>query len=214
MHKFRSLWPVPAVFFILGLIPVVAGGVRLVRLAESAPSLHPVPVLVMHIFGASLFILGGAVQVWPMARARWPRWHRRAGRVLIVAALTLALAGLWMAFDPALRPIDGPLLLPVRLAVATAMVVCVTLGVVAIRRSNIARHRVWMIRTYALAMGTGLQVPLLVLVGSVVGPVEGMTRSLTMTAGWVLAVAVGEIILAGGLARRRPQPTYLKGTSQ
>ena len=45
----------------------------------------------------------------------------------------------------------------IRLVVASAMAVCVVLGFAAIRRRDIAAHRAWMIRAYALALGAGTQ---------------------------------------------------------
>jgi len=45
-----------------------------------------------------------------------------------------------------------------RLAVAPAMAACLVLGFTAIRRRDIASHRAWMIRAYALGLGAGTQI--------------------------------------------------------
>ena len=87
----------------------------------------------------------------------------------------------------------------VRLVFGVAMAACLVLGVAAIRRRDIPRHRAWMARGYAIGLGAGTQVlthvPWVVLAGQPSGPV----RVVLMLAGWVLNVAVVEWAL-----RRRP----------
>ena len=59
----------------------------------------------MHIVGAAVFALVGAFQFVPRLRRRHPTWHRRAGRVLAVAGLTVAGSALWLTlfYDPQAR---------------------------------------------------------------------------------------------------------------
>ena len=85
----RNGWPIAAGLLVLSIIPVAAGVVRLVSLATGATVTlanarffaHPLPVQ-LHIVGASLFLVLGALQFWPGFRRRFPRWHRMAGRML------------------------------------------------------------------------------------------------------------------------------------
>ena len=200
-------WLVPAGLIALSLVPVLAGAARVGELtggaqvtAENARFFaSPVPVVV-HIVGASVYCLLGALQFAPGLRRRRPRWHRVAGRVLVPCGLAAALSGLWMTLFYPRPPADDVLLTPMRLVFGAAMFCCLVLGVAAIRRRDIARHRAWMARGYAIGLGAGTQVlthlPWLLLVG----PPAGTPRVLLMLAGWVINLAAVE----WALRRRRP----------
>ncbi len=92
-------------------------------------------------------------------------------------------------------PGDGELLRGFRLVFGTAMVVSLVLGFAAIRRRDIARHRAWMIRGYAIALGAGTQVLTNVPWLLFVGKPEGLSRALLMAAGWLINVGVAEWII-------------------
>src|SRR5438477_7654959 len=90
----------PTALIALAAIPVVAGAVRVAELAGGAEITRqnarffaaPVPV-VLHIAGATLFSVLGAFQFSPGFRRRRPRWHRRAGRLLIGCGVAVGLSG-------------------------------------------------------------------------------------------------------------------------
>ena len=69
------------------------------------------------------------------------------------------------------------------------------LGFAAIRRRDIAWHRAWMIRGYAIALGAGTQVLTNVPWLLFVGKPEGLSRALLMAAGWLINVGVAEWII-------------------
>jgi uncharacterized membrane protein len=87
----------------------------------------PAPV-VGHIVCAMVFALLGAFQFSARLRRRRSGWHRRAGRILVVAGLGVALSALWLnQFFPradALREV----LYPLRLVFGVAMVITLVLG--------------------------------------------------------------------------------------
>lgn len=202
----RRQWLVPTGLVLLSAVPVLAGAARVGELtggagvtADNARFLaSPVPVLV-HIVGATLYCLLGALQFVPALRRRRPGWHRVAGRLLVPCGLAAALSGIWMTLFYPRPPIDDVLLTPIRLVFGVAMVACIVLGVVAVRRRDIAAHRAWMARGYAIGLGAGTQVlthlPWMVLAGQP----SGTARVLLMLAGWVVNLAVTEWAL-----RRRP----------
>jgi uncharacterized membrane protein len=195
----RRGWLVPAGLIMLSFVPVAAGAARVTQLsggaavtAENARFFaSPVPVLV-HIVGASLYCVLGAFQFAAGLRRRRPGWHRAAGRLLVPCGLAAALSGLWMTVFYPKPPGDGALLTGFRLVFGSAMVLSIVLGFVAVRRRDIARHRAWMVRGYAIGLGAGTQilthVPWMLLVGI---PGE-FTRALLMLAGWVVNLAVAE----------------------
>jgi len=49
-----------------------------------------------HIFSAVIVMLGGAVQLIPQIRGRFPVFHRWNGRIYLLTAVTLSMAGLYM----------------------------------------------------------------------------------------------------------------------
>src|SRR5438445_810223 len=202
-------WLPPLVLIGLSLIPVLAGAVRLTELmggpeitANNARFVgSPIPVTV-HIVSVTLYSLLGALQFLPSLRRGRPSWHRIAGRVLVPAGVLVALSGLWMTvFYP--RPAgDGEALLVVRLIFASAMLASILLAVVAIRRRDFRSHGAWMTRGYAIALGAGTQVFTMlpwVLVFGPIGAADELPRTVLMTAGWVINLAVAEYVI-----RRRP----------
>jgi uncharacterized membrane protein len=197
--KIRADWLLPAALLALSAIPVAAGAVRLgglAGLAEITPEnarffAAPVPV-VLHLLSASLFCVLGAFQLAPDFRRRRPTWHRNVGRTLIVCGLIAALSGLWMSlFYPPVEG-DGELLRGFRLLFGAAMIVCIALGFVAIRRRDIAKHRAWITRAYAIGLGAGTQA-LLHLPWLLIAAKPGVLgRALLMGAGWAINLAVAE----------------------
>lgn len=198
----RKEWLVPAALLVLSAVPVIAGAVRVTELtggADITPAnarffAVPLPV-VLHIISASLYCVLGAFQFAPGFRRRHRGWHRAAGRVLVPCGLVAALSGLWMTLFYPLPAGDGALLSAFRILFGSAMVVSIVLGFTAIRRRDIARHSAWMMRGYAIGLGAGTQalthLPWVVIVGT---PGE-FTRALLMLAGWVINLAVVELVI-------------------
>ncbi|MEU6135116.1 DUF2306 domain-containing protein [Nocardioides sp. NPDC047086] len=193
-------WPVPAALLALVAFPLVAGTLRLLELAGGPVVLpqnprvdaSPAPVIV-HVLAAATYAVTGAFQFPARIRRAHPAWHRRTGRVLVVAGLAVAGSGLWMTLFYAGAP-GGGLLWSVRIVVSTAMGAALVLGFAAIRRRDIPTHRAWMIRAYALALGAGSQV-FTQGVGEAVFGTGELSTALSITAGWVLNVTVAEWII-------------------
>ena len=204
----RAEWLVIALLIALSALPISFGAVRLAELAgggEITPEnarffAAPVPV-VLHILSASLFCILGAFQFAPGIRRRRPGWHRGAGRLLVPLGLVAALSGLWLTqFYPPVDH-DGPLLYVIRLVVGSAMVLFICLGLAAIRRRDIARHRAWMMRGYAIGLGAGTQALTHLPYFLFEGKQGELSRALAMGAGWAINLAVAEWIIRRGLAR-------------
>ncbi|MFI7549089.1 DUF2306 domain-containing protein [Micromonospora sediminimaris] len=209
----RSTWLIPAGLLVLGVVPVVAGGLRLAELAGGAQVLPdgdriaspPLP-LVAHIVAVTVFSVLGAFQFTPRSRRPHRGWHRIAGRVLIPFGLLTAVSGLWLTLVPARGPLDSDTLVAVRVVVSVAMAGAIVLGFVAVRRRDFARHRAWMIRGYAIGMGAGTQFFTQMAWLAAVGPLTTFGRTGTMTAAWLINVVLAEWIIRrrGGTAGARP----------
>jgi uncharacterized membrane protein SirB2 len=208
----RTRWLVPAALILLSLVPIIAGGLRLTQLVEGQVRPDnarffdsPVPVLI-HIPTVTVYLVLGAFQFVPQLR-RGKRgrasWHKVAGRILAPTGLLAALSGLWMAVFYDLPPLDGPLLLVLRLVFGSAMVAFIILGFIAVRRRHYVRHSEWMARAYAIGIAQGTIVVVTIPWTLLVGPVTELSRALLIGASWVLSLAVAEYFIN----RRALRPT-------
>ena len=198
----------PVALVMLSAIPLAAGTLRLIQLA-GGPAVIPAdhrfagfPIaLVGHVLGATAFALAGIVQFVPRFRRRHPVWHRRAGRVLAVAGLLVAISALWMTLFYEAQPGTGDLLYVLRLVFGSAMAACLVLGFAAVRRGDIATHRAWMVRAYAIGLAAGTQVFTEGIGGAIFGT-GVLATDLAKGAGWVINLAVAEWALRRPARRR------------
>lgn len=193
----------------LGSLPILAGAARVWDLALAAPQMdpsmgsrHQPGILVWHIVAASGFIILGALQGLPSLRRN--AWHRRAGRIAALFGFVGAGTGLALVLILPADPHAGPLLVPLRLLFSALWIVALALAVVHIRARRVSDHRRWMVRAYAIAIGTGLQSLILLPYFFLVGVPVGLPADLVMLASWLLALAVGEWSLQGDRAVARP----------
>ncbi len=200
----RAGWPVMVALVGLSAVPVTAGTLRLLQLTGGAQVLpadarmdgSPAPVVV-HVVAAALFALVGAAQLLPRFRRVHPAWHRRTGRIVAFAGLLVAGSALWMTLLYPQKPGTGPLLFVLRLGFASLMAGCLVLGFAAIRRRDVAAHRAWMIRAYAVGLAAGTQAFTGGLSEAVLG--TGVLRDdLAKGAGWVVNLAVAEYVIRRG----------------
>lgn len=142
---------------VLLAVVVAAYSLRYVFLGDRAyvPELsasfrvRPLTVIVHTLFGPMALVLG-LVNLLPAMRQRrrWPA-HRWAGRVYLVSALALGLAGLSLALQAA-----GGLVSRVGFGLlAVATLATVAQGYRHIRRGDVRHHREWMLRSYGLIFG-------------------------------------------------------------
>lgn len=201
-HGSLSPWKTPAALVMLSLVPAIAGSLRLLELGSGAEVsvanarfvAHPVATSV-HIVSSLVFALIGAFQVPEGMRRSFPRWHRKAGRVLVPAGLVMALSGLWLTLFLPPAPYDGAVLVITRLVVGVAILGAMALGIRALLVRDFAAHGAWMLRAYALGLGAGTQVfthvPWLLF-----SEIRGETsRALFMGAGWLVNLVVAERVL-------------------
>lgn len=196
-------WLIPAGLLGLSFIPVVAGTVRLVQLGSVAPITlenarffaAPLPV-VLHILSAILFSVLGALQFSTTLRQRSPKWHRVSGRIVVLTGIFVALSGLWMTVVYFIPPeLQGGLLYGARVFVSVSMLFSIYWAVAAVMRRDIAMHRAWMIRAYALGQGAGMQVVVLLPWMLLIGMPSIWQRDVLMSAAWVINLLVAELVI-------------------
>ena len=210
---------VPFALVALVAIPAVAGSLRLVELAGGPLLLpanprmtaSPLPVFV-HVLSAVPYAVLGAFQFSSRLRRRRPRWHRRTGKAVVALGLLVAFSGLWMTLFYARQPGTGELSYLFRLTFGSALAACIVLGFSAIRRGDVTTHRAWMTRGYAIALGAGTQVVTLG-IGSAVSGTSVLITDLALGAGWVVNLAVAELVIRRWAVRPAPLATAPVGAS-
>ncbi|HZR38612.1 MAG TPA: DUF2306 domain-containing protein, partial [Ktedonobacteraceae bacterium] len=120
---------------------------------------------------------------------------------------TAGLSGLWMTqfFLFSLQS-QSNLLYGFRMLFGSAMVLSIFLGLIAILRRDIARHRAWMIRGYAIGQGAGTQALTALLWVLIFGTLDQHNKDLLMGASWIINLVLAEwIIRRKGSKGRRKQ---------
>ena len=185
---------------------------RLVQLA-GGPALIPADdrfagfptALVTHIIGAAVFALVGMFQFVPGSAAGTSPGTAAPAGSLAVAGLAVAGSALWLTLFYEAQPGTGDLLYVLRLVFGSAMVGCVVLGFTAVRRRDIAAHRAWMIRAYAIGLAAGTQVFTEGIGGAVFGT-GVLAGDLAKGAGWVINLAVAEWVIRRPAVPPAPPP--------
>lgn len=119
---------------------------------------YPILTLV-HIVPGLLFMILGPLQFNPTIRARHLRWHRLSGRVFVVCGLVVGISALAMSFGmPAIGGVNQ--------AAATTLFGTLFLFALCrafwhIRRGEVALHREWMIRAFAMGLAVATIRPII-----------------------------------------------------
>ena len=188
-------------------------------LAESSGGLadwyegRPTPVLVAfftHVIGGGIALVLGPLQFWRGLRTRHPRAHRWVGRTYLVAVAAAALAGL------ALAPVNQAGLVGLFGFGALGVLWLVTgwRGYRAIRARDVAGHRAWMMRNFALtyaAVTLRIWLPLLILVQVPSAGPAGFDADAAFANAYAVVPFLAwlpNLVVAEWLIRRRGLPSY------
>ena len=99
-------------------------------------------LLIPHTLSGVIALVAGAMQFSSRLRRRHLKFHRALGRIYVVSVFIGAPTGIALAAG---RP--G---LPGTSMQAAAWIVCTTAAFIAARNRQIAQHRQWMVRSYAV----------------------------------------------------------------
>jgi len=99
-------------------------------------------ILIPHTLCGVIALLAGPMQFSSRLRQRHLKFHRVLGRIYVISVFIGASTGLALAAG---RP--G---MPGTSVQAAAWIVCTTAAVITARNRQIARHRRWMVRSYAV----------------------------------------------------------------
>ena len=191
-----SVWLVTGLM-IFSALPLTFGILRLLQLVGLSDLMPPARAstipLVSHTVGALAYTLLGAIQFSPAIRRRWPAWHRIAGRLALAGAALVIFSAIWLTAAYVTTSFGGCVLAGFRVTVASGLAVAIALGFAEILKRQVARHREWMIRAYALGLGSATQM-LVLMVAEIAlgGPPTDLNRALLMGLAWSINLLVAE----------------------
>lgn len=114
-------------------------------------ALHPV-LAYAHILTGMVYLLGAPFQLSRRFRERHFTVHRRMGRILLPAGIT---AGIFAIIYGTLVPFGGPLEASATVVFGIYFVAALVTAFLAIKSGDVARHRRWMIRAFAVGLAVG-----------------------------------------------------------
>ena len=200
IHTFTRPIPLLLALTFFTFIPVMMAAFRLVQiplgaLPEDSLRLVSAPAaFFLHSLAGVLFGVLGPLQFVRALRLRFGTVHRLAGQVFVLSGAGLALSGLALLLQ--VESIATELLEAARGVFGLALFASLVLGVAAARAHDMHHHRSWMIRAYAIGMGSGpvalVMFPIYLITGE---PPMGLASDLVVVGMWLLSIAVGEWVV-------------------
>ncbi|MFN3282370.1 MAG: DUF2306 domain-containing protein, partial [Tabrizicola sp.] len=153
--------PIPLAFglAVFSAVPVLIALVEVVQIPtgtypEDSARLAVAPVAwFAHVLTAVAFGVTGPLQFVRALRHRFGALHRLAGRIFVISGAVLGLSGLALLAQVA--HVRTPLAEGARGLFGLALLAALACAMAAIRDGDIPRHRAWIIRAYAIGMGSG-----------------------------------------------------------
>ena len=197
---FNRPLPLVLALALCAFIPVMTAAVSVVQIPLGAlpgDSLRlasvPVAFFLHSLAGVLLGVLGPLQFVRALHR-RFGTLHRLTGRVFVLAGAGLALSGLTLLLQ--VESMATGLLDAARGVFGLALIAALMRGVAAARVHDMHRHRAWMIRAYAIGMGTGtvalVMFPLYLITGE---PPMGLASDIVVVGMWMFNIALGEWVV-------------------
>lgn len=163
-----------------------------------------------HIIPGSVFMALAPLQFVRGLREDHPNLHRWSGRVLLLTAIPTGLTGITLQLR---SPYGGALALSSILVAGSLFLGAAVVAYHAIRKRDLVRHREWMIRMLAVALGVGtvrvIAAPLILLTGQ--RPLELMGAAFWL--GFALPVAAGEWWIRSTRSRPETVPATTGGSA-
>ena len=146
----------------------------------------------LHVLPGGILLIFAPLQFSSRIRSRYIQLHRWSGRVLALAGFVAAGAGLYFGV---LMPYGGPGEVTAIVFFGSVFVVALGRAIVAIRRHQVARHREWMIRAFAVAIGISTVRVVSAVLDILLTP-NGLPQQdlfvLSLWMGWAITLGAGE----------------------
>jgi uncharacterized membrane protein len=225
----RIVWPAVIVLALIGIAVAIRRASQLVPILLAGYRQPPAPanpvaaqfaaldglfaqypaLTLIHILPGMLFMLLGPLQFSSAIRARHVRWHRWSGRIYLTSALVIGVSALAMSVG--MPAIGGPLQAAATTLFALLFLFALGRAYRAILRRDIARHREWMIRAFAIGLAVATIRPIVGLFFAT-SRLSGLTPAqffgVAFWIGFVLHVVVAELWIRA--TRRRPAAAAIR----
>lgn len=186
--------------FLATFIPIISAPLRIFQvltdqLPPDAIRFNAVPwALFLHSLGGMTFGLLGPIQFSRAIKNRFGKFHRMSGRIFVVAGMMLALSALRLLVE---FPSSSTwVLVTARSVAGLGLMATLTLALIAIMNRDIAQHRNWMIRAYAIGMGAAtiafIQLPIFLIRGKAL---EGYFADSLFVLSWVINLTLAELVI-------------------
>lgn len=206
-------WRLPVLLILLSLLPIGASVYRIVVLAStdvasvtSADELRffemPTSIL-LHVIFAITFLALGAFQFVPHLRVGAPSLHKIIGYLAALSGVIFAMSGVYMVFAYPSHSQGNVLIDFGRVLFGSAIPVFIGLGILAAVLRDLAAHRAWMIRSYALAASSGIQSYFIAFAFAINGGFDAKLADAMMWLGWAVGIFAAERIIKGNVPLKR-----------
>ncbi len=203
LKRTPRVWPVPAALLSFALLLIVTSSMRVfeiaggpIETADNARFLVMPLQIYLHGGGGIVYLILGAFQFSQPLRARFPKWHRWSGRVAVLAGAIAALSALWMTETFPETPTGNPHeVYGLRILFGLGWLSFLALGLKSALQRDIANHRAWMMRAYAIGVGGSTTALLLAPWFLAYGAPSPKVFALATGGAWVINLIVVQRIL-------------------
>jgi uncharacterized membrane protein len=196
--------PLGAAVVFLALVGVAASATHYLQEPYNPGFLEYPTIVALHVVLGGLYLALAPFQFVRRIRSRHLGYHRWAGRVLV----SIGLVGATALFMGLVIPFSGWIERVYMGLFGTLFLVALIKGFVHIRANQVALHREWMIRAFAIALAVATMrlifIPALIVVAD---PTQGQLQTLSAASflvAFVVHASVAEIWIR--LTRRRGVP--------
>lgn len=154
-------------------------------------------VISLHLVFTVLIVAGGALQLTPMVRQRWPRFHRMNGRFYMLSVVIMSVGGLILTWT---RNVVGDLTQHIAISInALVILLCAAMTLRYALQRRLDVHRRWAIRLFLAVSGVWfLRVGLMFWLAANQGPV-GFDPE-TFTGPFLSAISFGQYLIPLAIA--------------
>jgi uncharacterized membrane protein len=152
-----------------------------------------VPMISLHIVPGFIFLVLGPLQFISAIRACWPKFHRWSGRLFVVSGLVTAVTAILI--NMVFPPVGGLFKSIAVIVFSCAQIITLLVALRAILRRDIATHRAWMMRAFAIGLSVSTMRIFFIPAYFLYGIPNDFTIALGMWVGFSVNIIAAELML-------------------
>ena len=147
----------------------------------------------IHVISGGIYLLLAPFQFVAGIRTRWIKYHRYAGRALVIIGVFVGLSAVFIAI---VIPFSGWIESVINGFFGVLFLVALVKSFLMVRSKNIDLHREWMIRAFAIGLGIATMrlifIPALIIAGSTSHQTTASLSIIAFTIAFISHVGVAE----------------------